>query len=150
MDRQVIERLNAHIENVPGKFLRIAQHVRLQHPAPGKWSPQEILGHLIDSAVNNLRRFTEIQFLPQPFTVVGYNQDQLVIVNNYQQLLPEHLVSLWQQLNRQIVYVVENIPTEKLSIPIIIPPAKNETLEWLIVDYVRHMDHHLRQIFGNI
>jgi len=150
MDKQVIERLSSYIENIPGKFLAIPSQARLQHPAPGKWSPQEILGHLIDSAVNNLRRFTEIQFLPQPFTVVGYKQDDLVVVNNYQQLPAEHLLSLWQQLNRQIIYVVENIPAEKLSIPVIIPPAQNETLEWLIVDYVRHLEHHLRQIFGTI
>lgn len=150
MDKQVIERLSSHIENVPGKFLGIPGQTRLQHPAPGKWSPQEIIGHLIDSAVNNLRRFTEIQFLPQPFTVVGYKQDHLVVVNNYQQLPAEHLLSLWQQLNRQIIFVIENIPAEKLSTPVIIPPAKNETLQWLIVDYVDHMEHHLRQIFGSI
>jgi hypothetical protein len=150
MDKQVIERLSSHIENVPAKFRGLTPQARLQHPAPGKWSPQEILGHLIDSAVNNLRRFTEIQFLPQPFTVVGYKQDQLVVVNNYQQLPAEHLLSLWQQLNRQIIYVVENVPAEKLSWPVIIPPAKNETLQWLIVDYVDHMEHHLRQIFGSI
>ena len=27
-----------------------------------KWSKKEILGHLIDSAINNLQRFTEIQY----------------------------------------------------------------------------------------
>lgn len=150
MDKQVIERLHLHIENVPVKFMSIPQPARLQHPAPGKWSSQEILGHLIDSAINNLRRFTEIQFLPQPFTVVGYKQENLVVVNNYQQLPAGHLLSLWQQLNRQIIYVIENIPAEKLSTPVIIPPAKNETLQWLIVDYVDHMEHHLRQIFGSI
>ena len=87
MDKQVIQRLTSHIDNVPEKFLGLPAQTRLLHPAPGKWSPQEILGHLIDSAINNLRRFTEIQFLPQPFTVVGYKQDDLVIVNNYQQLI---------------------------------------------------------------
>lgn len=150
MDQQVIARLQKHIDTVPGKFLAIATPARLQPRAAGKWSPQQILGHLIDSAINNLRRFTEIQFLPQPFTVVGYKQEELVMVNNYQQLPAEHLLSLWQQLNRQIIYVVENIPAEKLSIPVIIPPSRNETLQWLIVDYVDHMEHHLCQVFGSI
>jgi len=31
-------------------------------PNPEKWSKKEILGHLVDSGVNNLKRFTEIQF----------------------------------------------------------------------------------------
>lgn len=150
MDRQITDRIALHIENVTIKFLNLSTHERVHHPAPGKWSPQEIMGHLVDSAINNLRRFTEIQFLPQPFTVVGYKQDELVKVNNYQQLPAEHILTLWQQLNRQIIYVIENIPAEKLSIPVIIPPARKETLEWLISDYVDHMEHHLRQIFGTI
>jgi hypothetical protein len=30
-------------------------------PAPGKWSPKEIVGHLIDSASNNHGRFVRAQ-----------------------------------------------------------------------------------------
>src|SRR5215211_2912506 len=106
INNQVTDRLAGHIANMPTKFTALPQEKRLLQPAPGKWSPQEILGHLIDSALNNLRRFTEIQFLPQPFTVIGYQQDNLVAVNHYQQLPAEHLMALWQQLNRQIIYVV--------------------------------------------
>jgi hypothetical protein len=148
MDNEIIQRLTAHIETVPKKFIALPEAQRLRHPAPGKWSPQEILGHLIDSAINNLRRFTEIQFLPQPFTVIGYRQEDLVIVNHYQQLPAEHLLSLWQQLNRQIIYVADKIPDEKLAYTVIISSGESKTLEWLIFDYVDHMEHHLRQIFG--
>lgn len=31
--------------------------------APGKWSPQEIIGHLIDSASNNHGRFVQAQLM---------------------------------------------------------------------------------------
>lgn len=30
-------------------------------PGPGKWSPREVLGHLVDSACNNHRRFVMAQ-----------------------------------------------------------------------------------------
>jgi hypothetical protein len=63
----------------------------------------------------------------------------------------EHLLSLWQQLNRQIVYVVKKIPDEKLAYPIIVASnGEAKTLEWLIIDYVDHMEHHLRQIFPTV
>ena len=52
--------------------------------SPEKWSKKEILGHLIDSAVNNLQRFTEIQFQDKPYPIQKYDQDQLVIANDYQ------------------------------------------------------------------
>jgi hypothetical protein len=145
-----IDRLTNHIDQVPGKFLALSEEQRLRKPAPGKWSPQEILGHLIDSALNNLRRFTEIQFLPQPFTVIGYQQDHLVTVNHYQQLPAAHLLPLWQQLNRQIVYVISGISSDKLALTVIVSPGETKTLEWLIIDYIDHMEHHLKQMFGNV
>ncbi|MEM6381002.1 MAG: DinB family protein, partial [Bacteroidota bacterium] len=31
-------------------------------PAPGKWSPKQLIGHLIDSASNNHQRFVRANF----------------------------------------------------------------------------------------
>ena len=118
----------------------------LQKPAPGKWSKQEILGHLIDSALNNLKRFTDAQYAPQPYQVLRYQQDDCVIINRYQQLPLEHLLQLWSLLNKQIFYVVSNIPADKLAYTIITPAGESKTLEWLAIDYVEHMEHHLKQI----
>ena len=143
-----IQQLEKHISEVPDRFKQLSEDVILKKPAPGKWSKQEILGHLIDSAINNLKRFTDSQYLPQPYTVIRYAQDDLVVINLYQQLPLEHLLPLWIALNQQIVYVISNIPSDKLSYTIIIPSGDSKTLEWLAIDYVEHMEHHLGQIFG--
>jgi hypothetical protein len=144
-----MERLKTHIEEFPINLKRLSSEALLDRPAPGKWSKQEILGHLIDSAVNNLKRFTEIQFLPQPYTVISYRQNELVVTNDYQNLPLQHLLYLWQALNRQIVFVVKNIPFEKLNYPVDPQYEEKElkTLGWIICDYVAHMDHHFGQIF---
>ena len=70
-------------------------------------------------------------------------------MNNYQSLPIEHLLQLWQSLNRQIVYVVRNIPVEKLNFKVDPQYESKEikTLGWVIGDYVAHMEHHFRQIF---
>jgi hypothetical protein len=144
-----MQQLEIHIETFPGKLKKLASVELLKRSAPDKWSRQEILGHLIDSAINNLKRFTEIQFLPQPYTVASYKQNELVIVNDYQNLPLDHLLDLWQALNRQIVLVVKNIPLEKLDYPVD-PQYENKelkTLSWIICDYVAHMEHHFSQIF---
>jgi len=143
-----IQQLEKHISEVPDRFKQLSEDVILKKTAPGKWSKQEILGHLIDSAINNLKRFTDSQYLPQPYTVIRYSQDDLVVINLYQQLPLEHLLPLWIALNQQIVYVISNIPADKLSYTIIIPSGDSKTLEWLAIDYVEHMEHHLGQIFG--
>jgi len=69
-----------------------------------------------------------------------------VIINRYQQLPLEHLLQLWSLLNKQIFYVVSNIPADKLAYTIITPAGESKTLEWLAIDYVEHMEHHLKQI----
>ena len=142
-------RMSDHIEALPNRMAKFSEEELLQRPAPDKWSKKEILGHLIDSAINNLKRFTEIQFLPAPHKISVYQQVDLVLVNNYQHLPLEHLLSLWQSLNRQIVYVAKYIPTEKLEYPVDpdYPNKELKTLGWTIGDYVAHMEHHLRQIF---
>jgi len=144
-----MQQLEIHISTFPGKMKQLASEDLLRRPAPGKWSKQEILGHLIDSAINNLKRFTEIQFLPHPYTIISYRQNELIPVNDYQNLPLQHLLDLWQSLNRQIVFVVRNIAGEKLDYPVD-PQYENKelkTLSWVICDYVAHMEHHFRQIF---
>lgn len=138
--------LEKHIQEVPEHFKQFSTEVLLQKPAPGKWSKQEILGHLIDSAINNLKRFTDTQYFPQPYTVIRYNQDELVVINRYQQLPLAHLLQLWSILNTQILNIISTIPTDKLPYIVIIPSGDSKTLEWLAIDYVEHMEHHLKQI----
>ena len=144
-----MQQLEIHIETFPGKMKELGSEELLKRPAPGKWSKQEILGHLVDSAINNLKRFTEIQFLPRPYTVISYKQNELVVVNDYQNLPLQHLLDLWRSLNRQIVFVVKSIPADKLNYQVD-PQYENKEvkiLSWIICDYVAHMEHHFRQIF---
>src|SRR5215203_4736341 len=85
-----MQQLEIYIESFPMKLKQFSSEELLQKSAAVKWSKQEILGHLIDSAINNLKRFTEIQFLPQPYTVISYKQNELVTVNDYQHLRLQH------------------------------------------------------------
>lgn len=142
-----LDQLRRHTAEVP-LGLMVLTTDELTHKAPGKWSRQEILGHLIDSALNNLKRFTDAQFGAVPYLVQGYDQNRLVEVNQYQHLPLAHLVALWRSLNEQILYVAEAIPTETLDRPIRLsnPVESEKTIGWLIVDYVYHLEHHLKTL----
>ena len=82
--KETADRL-ANLLNDGLEYLEQASEIELsQKSAPEKWSKKEILGHLIDSGVNNLQRFTEIQFEDKPYRIKKYNQDGLVVANDYQ------------------------------------------------------------------
>ena len=110
------------------------------------WSKKEILGHLVDSALNNLQRFTEIHYSATPYQLRPYNPDVLVATNQYQHKKRVELVQLWAQLNKQIALVIENLPESSLVFQIRLPNEEISDLEFLVRDYVEHLEHHLNQI----
>ena len=136
------------IKTATEKYQALSTEELSIQPAPGKWSKQQVLGHLIDSAINNLKRFTDAQISEQPYIITSYRQDGLMEVNHYRDLPIEHLLHLWQSLNQQIIFVVERIPENKLAYPVDPQYEKTGTksLAWLICDYVAHMEHHFRAI----
>lgn len=143
-----LDRLRNHIEQVPERLNALPETDLTQH-APGKWSRKEILGHLIDSALNNLKRFTDAPLASGPYVLQGYRQDDLVRVNRYQHLPLAHLLTLWSSLNAQIVYVTETLSIDVLSKPIRFNQldVPDRTLGWLIEDYVAHLEHHLKSLY---
>lgn len=115
-------------------------------PLPGKWSKQEILGHLIDSGINNLQRFTEIQSAERPFRIRKYKQDELVIANAYQDAAMSELLQLWLALNRRILKIMEQQTKTALNFQIELPDGQLADLRFLMTDYVDHLEYHLKQI----
>ena len=140
-------RLRQHVTDVPAQLALFSESALLEH-APDKWSRKEILGHLTDSAINNLKRFTDAQFVNEFYQIQSYNQDKLVLVNQYQHVPMAHLLSLWSSLNTQIIYVVEAIPASVLNTPVRFTneDATGQTLGWLFDDYVAHLEHHLKTL----
>jgi hypothetical protein len=113
-------------------------------PTPHKWSKKEIIGHLIDSGQNNLRRFICGQYEESPSKII-YAQDFWVAANDYQNQPGHSIVLLWQLINHQIINVLKNMPVEHYTKQS--NTGELHTLEWLASDYVKHMKHHLNQIF---
>lgn len=116
-------------------------------PLPAKWSKKEILGHLVDSAINNIQRFTEIQNQPKPYQVRSYDPDALVSANEYQHRELDELFALWKCLNLQIGFIVSRQNETTLNYPLILPNGEVKNLKFLIDDYVDHLEHHLDQIY---
>ena len=121
-----------------------------------KWSNQEILGHLIDSAHHNMIRFSDAP-LKDDLIFQGYDQDKWVEINRYQSREIGELIDLWYQSNAEISEVISAIPDEVLfnnsndhNFHLIAMKRVEEgascNLAYLVWDYIHHLEHHLGQI----
>ena len=112
--------------------------------SPNKWSKKEILGHLIDSAQSNIRRFVIAQYEENP--AIRYNQDKWVAINGYQQWNTHDIIELWYNLNKQVCYILRN--TSKDMYQRTAQTESLQSIQWLAVDYVKHLLHHLHVILN--
>jgi DinB superfamily len=113
---------------------------------PVKWSKKEVLGHLIDSAENNLRRFTCGQYEVNP--KIRYDQNFWVMANDYLNAPSIDVITNWKSINLKICRVLNAMPKENYNKQC--DTGKDApnllTIEWLAIDYVKHLKHHLNQI----
>jgi hypothetical protein len=148
--KSTITELLAVVDEFEKKISAIAETEFTAKPLANKWSKKEVLGHLIDSAQNNLRRFIVGQYESTPPNIT-YEQDFWVNANGYQQMKKDDVISFWKLINQRIAAVLENMPKANYSKTADTGKGKPELheLEWLAADYVKHMKHHLNQIIPN-
>ena len=103
-------RLQAIIDEYLPLLKSLPENKMALKPLPTKWSKKEIIGHLIDSAQNNIRRFIVAQYEDTPAIV--YDQDRWVTIGRYQDTNTTDIIDLWYLLNKQIVNIVGNTPEE--------------------------------------
>jgi uncharacterized damage-inducible protein DinB len=126
-----------------------------QRPGAAKWSPREILGHLIDSAANNHQRFVRGQWQPD-LVFAGYDQDAWVEAQQYQAAPWLELVTLWASYNRHLARVMGATPISFRQTSHTnhsfdgVPAGEPATLQHFMDDYVRHLEHHLIQIRDHV
>ncbi len=138
--QQIIDTFSQKISAIPEAEFS-AKH------APNKWSKKEVLGHLTDSAQNNLRRFICGQYETTPPKIV-YEQDFWVQANGYQEKRSSDVILLWRLVNDQICSVLQTMPASNYNRMCDTSKQTEQfhSLQWLAEDYVKHLKHHLNQI----
>lgn len=110
-------------------------------PGEGKWSAKEVVGHLIDSAGNNLQRMVRLG-IDETLQMPGYKQMEWVAVQHYQERHWSDLVILWSALNLHLAHVISYADKSHFG-RVWSFEGGDVTLGFLIEDYIAHLQHHL-------
>jgi len=101
---------------------------------------------LIDSASNNHQRFVRLE-IDNEIELPKYKQDEWVAVQQWQQKSWEDIIALWKLYNEHILHIFQYVDESTLFNTITLGDGVY-TLQFLIDDYVKHMEHHLKQILA--
>jgi len=113
-------------------------------------SIKQIVGHMIDSASNNLHRIIHLQYNDTPLIYPNYatngNNDKWIAIQNYQEEDWNVLIQLWKYSNLHIAHVIEHIDLGKIENEWIASPEEAVCLKDMVMDYPRHLQLHMTEI----
>ena len=145
MKHKTADTLEAVVHAVEPRLREIPTNRASAPLKPGGWSAKEVLGHLIDSASNNHQRFVRMQ-QTEHIQLAGYEQEHWVRFQGYSEADWLGLIALWAAYNRHLAHIIRRIPPETLHHDCELAPGKVLRLDYLVDDYLGHLEHHLRQI----
>jgi hypothetical protein len=113
-------------------------------------SVKQILGHMVDSATNNIHRVVHLQYGPMPLQYPNYathgNNDRWISIQNYQNENWENLIQLWKYTHLHFLHVIQHINQEKLHAKWLADKNETITLQKMVEDFPGHFKLHLAEI----
>ncbi|SRR5579884_873331 len=151
-ESSTLQELGAHLaaltESVEARAAAMSESEWREPYAPGKWTRAETLGHLVDSAAQNHQRIARAMH-SDSLAASGYDGTAQVRAQRYGDAPIALLLGSWAGQNRLLGFVLAQIPPAKEETPCSVAAGPAMSLRDLAFDYVAHLEHHLRQIFGN-
>lgn len=138
----IIKELENIITDYTPQLKQLSEEDFSYKPSPSKWSGKEYLGHLIDSAQSNIRRFVMAGYEDKPFIV--YHQEKWVAAADYQSYPLNDLIDLWMLINKHLVIILKKMPETNYDREV--QTQELHSVRWLAADYNKHLLHHLHQV----
>ena len=125
----------------------LSEDVVSERPGAGQWSAKEILGHLVDSAVNNHQRFVRLQITEDlQFPDYSQDNDRWVAIQDYNRTDWTALTQLWRHVNLHLARIIAAVDRRCIDNAWQVNRQTRHTLGELMIDYPLHMKGHLKQI----
>jgi hypothetical protein len=114
----------------------------LARPIPGKWSTQEVVGHLADTEIFFTDRIVRTIALDRPLLMSA--DERLYIERlNYQSFDLGEQLDLFAALRRHALRILRMLPPDAWQRTAVHSETGLVTLRQLVLQAVRHLRHHL-------
>lgn len=143
MNAHSINRLEYLLKVVPELLNQFSETDFAFKNSANKWSKKEIVGHLIDSATNNHHRLVRAQYQDHPD--ISYDQNKWNEFGHWQKIEKQHVILLWSAYNQYLLELIKQI-TIPVSARMVKLGDEIVSIHFLIEDYIRHLQHHLKQV----
>jgi len=148
--KEINQELLSLIKEWELKLLQLPKDLITQKRNSQNRTIKQIVGHMADSASNNIHRIIHLQYQTSPLIFPDYanhgNNDRWIAIQNYQNEIWEDLVQLWKYSNLHIIHVINNVNMDKLDNEWISALNNAVSLKAMIIDYLPHFQLHLSEI----
>src|SRR4051794_30181127 len=127
-----------HIDSAYQRLRNVTEERSSTSWREGGWSRKEILGHLVDSALNNHQRFVRAA-LDGSYTGPTYAQSDWVNIHGYRSMPGASLLEHGRLQNVLRGEVIRRVPESMLEAPCRTGDTPPVSLRFLIEDYVAHL-----------
>lgn len=142
---QLVAEFAGGAERVRAAWDSVPDDARALKPAPGEWSPIELVIHMADADANGYVRFRKLVAEPGA-TVSGYAQDAWADTLRYSGQDPEAALQLMEGLRAMTHPLLASLTEEQWTHRV----THSERGEWSMDDWLRvytvHVDAHLAQM----
>lgn len=154
----LLQRFESTVSSAHAKLRELKLEHQLGLSETKKWNEFEILNHLIDSCLVNYQRVI-ISCTTSTLRFDGYEQDKWVNAQNKVPTPWVTLLELWVGINQHMIRMMSNMDESQMKRKYIshnlhkvgfktFDPDVPESLYNFMIDYLDHVDHHLRQIYA--
>lgn len=146
----ITQGLSALINEWEPKLSGLTDNVITQRRNSQNRTIKQIVGHMIDSASNNIHRIVHMQYQESPLRFPNYasngNNDRWIAIQNYQEEDWKIMINMWKYSNLHIIHVIKNVDSSKLDNQWHYNEEMLISLKDGIIDYLRHFKLHLNEI----
>lgn len=132
------------------KLMQLTEEIITRRRNSQNRTIKQIVGHMVDSASNNIHRVVHLQYRELPLRFPNYatygNNDRWIAIQNYQDENWEILVQHWKYSNLHLAHVIRNINPEMFRNEWISDVGEKLTLKKMVESYLPHLILHLGEI----